>query len=129
LNIPETSEAHPTGDINLGAGVMKGLDFRHYFRDIAFEKLNWHKDPESQNPHLERAELNFELIVKGISEGVFTVELTHDPRTNTRSYEQNNVMTKIKWGEARPYVSREDLLERTLSIYKNDRDQFIIFID
>jgi len=129
LNIPESSDAHPTGDINLGAGLMKGLDFRHYFRDVAFERLHWKTDPDSQNPFLERADLNFELVVKGISEGVFTVEITHDPRTDTRSYEQNNVMTKIKWGDARPYISREDLLNRTLSILKNDRDEFIIEID
>jgi len=129
LNIPRGSNTHSTGDANLGLGLMEDIDFQHYFRDVVFSSLPWKKDPASISPYLERAHANIELVIKNISYGVFELEVTHDPRTNTRSYEQRNVMTKIKWGEARSLIAKNDLLDRTLRLYTKGSNNFVIVID
>lgn len=132
LNIPAgtNTNTHITGDVNLGLGAMVDIDFRHYFRDDVFSSLYWGIDSTSRSPHLERARINVELIIKNISYGIFNLEVTHDPRTNTPSYAQHNVMTKIKWGDdARPLIAQRDLLSRTLKLYKKDGTNFVIIID
>ncbi|MBN1379252.1 MAG: phospholipase D family protein [Gammaproteobacteria bacterium] len=129
LNIPSGKNTNITGDTNLGLGAMEDIDFQHYFRDKVFFDLHWSQDPSSKSPHLERAKINVELIIKNISYGVFNLEITHDPRTNTKSYAQRNVMTKIKWGDARPLIAKRDLLSRTLKLYKKGHSDFVIVID
>jgi hypothetical protein len=78
---------------------------------------------------LERATINVEIVIKNLSYGEYELEVTHDPRTNTRSYEQRNVMTKIKWGEARALIAKRDLLDRTMRLFKKNATNFMIVID
>ena len=129
LNIPQGTTTNITGDMNLGQGLVENLDFQHYFRNEVFSELAWNTDPNSGYPHLERSSINAELIIKNISYGVYILEVTHDPRTDTKSYVQRNVMTKIKWGDARTLVAKRDLLDRTLSLYKRGAMDFVIVID
>lgn len=129
LNIPRGDNTNITGDTNLGLGAMVDIDFQHYFRDIVFSGLSWAVDVTSRSPHLERARIDVEIIIKNISYGVFNLEVTHDPRTNTTSYAQRNVMTKIKWGDARSLIAKRDLLDRTLKLYKQNATNFVIVID
>jgi len=129
LNIPSGTNTNITGDANLGLGAMVDIDFQHYFRDVVFSSLQWSVSPTSVSPHLERAKVDVELIIKNISYGIFNLEVTHDPRTNTPSYAQRNVMTKIKWGDARSLIAKRDLLDRTLKLYKKDGTNFVIVID
>lgn len=129
LNIPQGTATNITGDINLGKGLMEDIDFQHYFRDVVFAELTWKIDPGSRSPHLERTTINAEMVIKNLSYGVYELEVTHDPRTHTKSYEQRNTMTKIKWGDARSLIAKRDLLDRTLRIYKKDSTDFMIVID
>jgi hypothetical protein len=129
LNIPQGSNTNITGDANLGQGLMDDINFQRYFRDEVFSDLDWYTDPTSKSPHLERALINAEIIIKRISYDHWQLEVTHDPRTDTASYEQRNVMTKIKWGEARSLIARRDLLDRTLSLHKITGTDFRIVID
>ncbi|MCY3729275.1 MAG: phospholipase D family protein [Nitrospira sp.] len=130
LNIPQEANTHITGDVNLGKGLMEeDIDFQHYFRDVVFSELTWHSKPSSRSPHLERATINAELIIKNISYGVYDLEVNHDPRRNTRSYKQRNVTTKIKWGNAITVIRKRDLLGRTLKLYKKNSTDFAIVID
>lgn len=129
LNIPQGSNTAITGDTNLGQGLMEDINFQHYFRETVFSDLNWNTDPDSRSPHLERATINAEIVIKNLSYGEYGLEVTHDPRTNTRSYEQRNIMTKIKWGEARWLIAKRDLLDRTLRLYKKNSTDFMIVID
>ena len=129
LNIPQGANTNITGDVNLGQGLMQDIDFQHYFRDVVFSELAWDTDPNSISPHLERATINAELIIKNILYGVYVLEVAHDPRTDTKSYEQRNVMTRIKWGDARTLIAKRDLLDRILSLYKKGPTDFTIVID
>ena len=129
LNIPRGTNTNITGDTNLGRGLMEDIDFQHYFRETVFSELNWSTNPGSRSPHLERATINAEIVIKNLSYGIYELEVTHDPRTNTRSYEQRNVMTKIKWGDARSLIAKRDLLDRTLRLYKKNSTDFMIVID
>ena len=129
LNIPSGTNTNITGDTNLGKGLMEDIDFQSYFRDIVFSELTWSTDLFSRSNYLERAHIVAEIVIKHYSYGTFSLEVTHDPRTNTESYRQHNVMTKIKWGDARPLISKRDLLDRTLKLYKRDGRNFVIVID
>ena len=80
---------------------------------------------------MERAEARFQLVIRDVDYGVFTLRLSHNSRTDTRAYEQRNSMTQLHWGEARPLVAREDLLGRTMYLYRDEVDDglFILEID
>lgn len=129
LNIPQGENTNVTGDINLGKGLMENVDFQSYFRDEVFSGLEWKKDESSRSPHLERATIKAEVVIKKILYGTYSLEVTHDPRTDTKSYGQKNATTKMKWGAARPIVAKKDLLNRNLTLYRKDSDDFMIVID
>ena len=129
LNIPQCTNTNITGDMNLGQGLMDNLDFQHYFRNSVFSGLNWNIDLTSRSSFLERATIDAEIIIKNISYGLYQLEVVHDPRTNTRSYNQKNTMTKIKWGNARSHIARRDLLNRTMRLFKKCNNAFTIIID
>jgi hypothetical protein len=96
-------------------GQNANIDQRHWFRDVAFQGLNWQQDP--QHHHLERAAGVFELVVGGVNAGVFNLRLTHNTDTLSASYAQYNSMTQIHWGPALPHVANPALLNRTMHLY------------
>ncbi|MBM4277952.1 MAG: hypothetical protein FJ130_08760 [Deltaproteobacteria bacterium] len=115
----------------LKKGKLEGVDQRSYFRRTIFRSLIWRKDPAPSLSHLERAEAKFEIVVKGVSFGKYTLKLTHNSRTDTRAYEQLNAMTQIHWGVARGFIAHRDLLGREFRLYRqiNNPRQFLIEID
>lgn len=128
LNVPSGGpDTHKTGSMGFKKGAWEMNDLRHYFRDEVFKGLAWTRKDASH----ERATAKCELIIKGVNCGTFELELGHDTRTNTRSYEQHNMMTDIKWGAATKYIAKRDLLNRTLYLYRKDTNppEFVIEID
>jgi hypothetical protein len=131
LTIPTGANTNPTGSMLFTKGAMDDIDQRHYFRDEVFNGLDWHHDTVPGKEHMERAEAQFRLIIRDVDYGVFTLRLSHNTRTDTAAYEQSNSMTQLHWGEARPLVAREDLLDRTMYLYRDetDPDLFVLEID
>jgi HKD family nuclease len=131
LNIPTGAKTNPTGSMLFTKGMMEEIDQRHYFRDDVFAGLNWANDTDPRRKHLERATAKFQLVIRNVDYGVFELRLTHNTRTDTASYEQSNSMTQLHWGTAHSLVAREDLLERTLSLYRDESDPglFVLEID
>lgn len=131
LTIPTGANTNPTGSMLFTKGVMDDIDQRHYFRDEVFNGLDWHHDTAPGKEHMERAEAQFRLIIRDVDYGVFTLRLSHNTRTDTAAYEQSNSMTQLHWGEARPLVAREDLLDRAMYLYRDetDPDLFVLEID
>jgi hypothetical protein len=129
LNIPTGANTNPTGSMLLGVGAWEGIDQRHYFRDDVFAALDW--QPDAARPHIERAEADIRLIVKDVDYGVHTMRLSHNTRTDTAAYEQRNSMTGLHWGDAKPLVAKEDLLDRVLKLFRETDDpaQFTLEID
>ena len=117
LTIPERATTNPTGSMLFTKGVMDDIDQRHYFRDDVFGDLNWQPDPSVT--HYERTTAQFELLIAGVSYGVFELRISHNTRIESRAYAQGNSMTQLHWGAARTLVAREDLLERTIYLYKS----------
>ncbi|EOK5548239.1 phospholipase D family protein [Klebsiella pneumoniae] len=129
LNIPKALGTNPTGSMFFNKGQLENIDQRHYFRDIVFGNLGWNNDTSSLSKmHLERAFAYFEIIINGTSYGEFKLKLTHDSRTDSPSYLQRNSMTQVHWGEAKPLVSRVELLGKIAVLYhvKNDHYQLSI---
>jgi hypothetical protein len=73
----------------------------------------------------------FQLVLKNISYGEFDLAIRHSNSTSSRSYQQNNAMTRLSWGPMREYVAREDLIGRTLALYRDKADakRFLLEID
>jgi len=129
LNIPKGSTTNPTGSMLFKKGKTKGIDQRHYFRDTVFPSLIWKQDTNPDTSHLERAEATFNIIIDGKLAGRFKLALTHNPLTDTRSYEQNNSMTSISWGEAKKIIAQDNLIGKNATLYKTKKtDEFILEI-
>lgn len=131
LNIPSGKNTNPTGSMLFKKGQIEGIDQRTFFREVVFSNLRWTKDSPSGYTHLERAQAEFEIIIKGISYGTFRLKLTHNTKKNTRAYEQKNAMTQIHWSEAKDIIAQRDLLDRELRLYQkiDHGDSFVINID
>ena len=131
LTIPTGLNTNPTGSMLFGKGALDGIDHRHYFRENVFAKLEWHFDTVSRTSHYERAFTRFHFIIRGVDYGPHTLQLSHNTRTDTTAYTQRNSMTQLHWGEARQIIAHEDLLDRTLFLYRDDAqdDLFILEID
>lgn len=131
LTIPTAANTNPTGDRNFTKGAFGDIDQRHYFRDEVFANLDWHFDTAPKLNHMERAEARFQLVIRDVDYGVFTLRLSHNTRTDTVTYIQGNSVTKLHWGAARSLIAHEDLLGRTMYLYRDEVDDglFILEID
>lgn len=131
LNIPTGKSTNRTGSMLLKKGVLDEVDQRHYFRDEVFDGLNWAYDTAKNKGHIERAEAQFSIVIKGVDYGVFTLKLSHNTDVNSKTYAQKNSMTNLHWGNAVDLVAKEDLLNRTMSLYRNPvtANSFVIEID
>jgi len=129
LSIPKSERTHLTGSMGWKKGAFDDIDQRHYFREEIFADLNW--IPDSPPSKWERAQANFELVVKNLNYGIFYLKLSHNTDINSASYKQKNFMTQLHWGEAKKYVAKHDLLGRILYLYRKDTNppEFMIEID
>lgn len=130
LNIPKGSNTNPTGSMLFKKGKMEDIDQRHYFRNTVFSSLKWKRDAKRNTAHLERAVATFKIVIEGKNEGTFKLTITHNTRTDTRSYEQKNSMTQISWGDAKKVIAKDKLIGKSASLFKTKKpDQFILKID
>ncbi|MBI4947301.1 MAG: phospholipase D family protein [Bacteroidetes bacterium] len=131
LTTPKGSTTHQTGSMLFKKGKLKGIDQRHYFRDKVFSSLSWSQDTKPSTSHLEKATALFRIIIMGKDYGVFKLTITHNPKTDTRSYEQKNSMTSISWGKARKIIAQDKLIGKNASLYKNakKKDEFTLIIE
>jgi HKD family nuclease len=130
LGVPtQGRNTNRTGSINLDKGFLVGdIDHRHHFRDEVFASLNW---SPSNRPNVEEAYAKFQLVVKGISYGEFDLRIAHSTNEKSKSYRQHNAMTRLSWGRMREFVARDDLIDRSLTLYmdKADTKRFVLEID
>lgn len=119
LNIPTGTSTNRTGSMLLKRGDRsQHIDFQHYFRDEAFGSSDWVNDPPtSRTPHMERAVIKFRIVIKGVDYGIFDLTLSHNTNTTSKSYLQRNGTTSLHWGNAKPLVAKEDLLDDIMCIY------------
>ncbi len=129
LDIPTNPRTHRTGSMLLKKGAMEDINPRHFFRDDIFAALKW--TPDKKKPHLERATAQFELVIKNLNYGRFALKLSHNTRTDNADKKTKNLVTQVHWGDARPFIADEDLLSRTMYLYRKDTDppEFQIEID
>ncbi|MBG6030792.1 phospholipase D family protein [Proteus hauseri] len=128
LNIPTSSNTNATGSMYFKKGLLKGIDQRHYFKDVIFSSLSWAPDSKNSKRHLLRATADFEIIINGISNGFFNLLLTHNSKMNTKTYNQNNAMTQIHWGKAKTIISKRGLLNKHMSLYYLGNNKYQIEI-
>lgn len=129
LNIPDGKNTNQTGSVNLDKGLLPdAVDQRHYFREDIFPTLTW---GPSKTSTVEEAYAKFQLVLKGISYGEFDLRVAHTMGTTSKTYLQNNAVTRLSWGPMREYIAKPDLIGRTLSLYRDKADakRFMLEID
>ena len=126
LDIPVSENTNQTGSLLWKKG-KSDIDQQTYFRDFVFRHLDWRLDQRTLGKEL--AEADFHIFIRGIDYGVHTLTVTHDTRTNTRSYDQKQPMSAVRWGDARSLIAREDLLERTMRLYRDPAVNGVFVID
>lgn len=120
LTIPRGANTNQTGSMLFKKGKTVGIDQRSYFRNQVFSNLIWAFDTTSQRTaHIERATASFKIIILGIDNGVFPLSLSHNTKTNTKSYIQKNSMTSLSWGRARNLIADPNLIGKSASLYTN----------
>jgi len=126
LGIPTGQNSNPTGSTTLGSGTFDDIDRVTYFRDDLFGHLNW-----TLNGTIETATQDFDLVIKGVLVGTFDLTLRHSLTRAAAAAMDKNSPTSLSWNEARPLVAREDLLERTMRIWRStvNPDEFQVEID
>lgn len=131
LNIPKGLNTNPTGSMLFKKGRMENIDQRHYFRDEVFSSIKWVHDTRKGSKHLEKAAALFRIVVLGKDYGTFALTLTHNPRTDTRSYEQKNSMTAISWGDAKSIIARDELIGKSAKLYGSptNEGEYTLLID
>lgn len=131
LNIPKGSNTNPTGSMLFKKGKTENIDQRHYFRDTVFSSLKWARDKDPKTSHLERANAFFKIIIDGKEIGDYELTLTHNTKTDTKSYKQNNSMTQISWGKAKKAIAKDGLIGKSASLFKNagKKDEFTLIIE
>jgi HKD family nuclease len=131
LNIPKGSNTNPTGSMLFKKGKTENIDQRHYFRDTVFSSLKWVKDKDPKTSHLERANAHFKIIIDGKAIGDYELTLTHNTKTDTKSYKQKNSKTQISWGKAKKAIAKDALIGKSASLFKNagKKDEFTLVIE
>ncbi len=129
LNIPKGLNTNPTGSMLFKKGKTKEIDQRHYFRDTVFSSLKWKLDSKPETSHLERTKAIFNIVIDGEDSGTYKLTLTHNSRTDTRSYEQKNSMTSISWGAAKSVITNARLIGKSAFLFKTIKGaEFILEI-
>lgn len=117
LNIPSGSNTNATGSIGLKKGDWdEDIDLRHYFRDVVFTSLPWSRDTKKANREVTTA--LFEVWINGALAGETALTISHNTDTASATYRQHNEMTHLRWGEARNWVARRNLLGSVLTLYR-----------
>ena len=117
LGIPTGASSNPTGSTTLGSGSFNDIDRVTYFRDELFGHLDW-----TLNGTIETAQQEFDLVIKGVLVGTFEMTLRHSLKIAATAYERSQSPTNLSWDQARRLVAREDLLERTMRIWRSTED-------
>ncbi|GGK08990.1 phospholipase D-like domain-containing protein [Parabacteroides faecis] len=115
LNIPKGEKTNATGSMLFKKGELD-IDPRSYFRDVVFANLKW--KPDSEKPHYERAYADFKIVIDGTSYGVYNLKISHKTDTTSKSYFQHNSMTSLSWGPAKKIIAKDELIGKSLSLYK-----------
>ena len=124
LNIPTGASTNRTGSMLLKKGdISQDIDQRVYFRHEVFANEDWQYDPRPHLSYFERCVCDFRIIIKGIDYGVYSLRLSHNTRTDTATYAQNNSVTQIHWGQdVVRLVAREELLGSICRLYAPDEN-------
>lgn len=126
LGIPTNPNSNPTGSTTLGSGTFDQINRVTYFRNTLFGHLTW-----VANGRIEVATQRFDLVIKGVFAGSFQMTLRHSLTRAAAAPVDKNSPSGLSWNEARPLIAREDLLGRTMRLWRSttDRTKFQIEID
>jgi hypothetical protein len=130
LGIAKGKNTNPTGSTTLGKGTMD-INPVVYFRNDVFGMLPWKSITNRAGNKAEQADADFDLIIKGTNVGSFNLTLRHSLTRVKAAADDKNLPTNISWNDAIGLVRRDDLLGRTMRLFRAESDpsHFAIEID
>ena len=129
LNIPTGAKSHRTGSSTLGKGTFNAIDPATYFRRDVFGHLAWSSYINREGTRAEKADADFDLVIRGSLVRTFSLTLTHSLTRVKAAKSDKNLPTEISWNAAKPFIQREDLRDRTMRIYKSATNPMKFRID
>jgi HKD family nuclease len=131
LTIKSGAKTNPTGSTTLGKGLLSKIDPVTYFRKNIFGHLSWQNYTNKAGHSAERVDASFDLILKGIKVGTFTLTLRHSLTRVAAAAVDKNVPTELCWNDARQFIMRADLIGRKMTLYRdlNNTKHFAVEID
>jgi HKD family nuclease len=131
LNIPTGKNTSLTGSATLGKGMWEDIVPASYFRDDVFGELSWHQYKNRSGNLAETATASFGLVVKNVFCGEHVMKLTHSFTRAAAATTDRNLPTEVSWGTARQFIAKEELIGRSMLIFRSkiDRTKFVIEID
>lgn len=129
INLFTSPTAAKKNVLSLGQGGAEvKIAFQSYFRDQVFGGLPW---APSNVADVEEGWGTCELVVSGVAKGSFPLQIRHSLNTGLKTVDQNNVTTRLVWGDMLPVVSRPENLGRTLFLSrdKSNPTHFLLEID
>ncbi|WP_298469295.1 phospholipase D family protein [uncultured Erythrobacter sp.] len=124
LGIPTRPGSNPTGSTTLGTGTFHGINRVTYFRDDLFGHLDWTLEGTT-----ETASQGVDLVIAGVLVGTFQMTFRHSLTRAAAEAADHNSPTSLSWNEARSLVAREDLLDRTMRIWRSSSDRTKVQIE
>lgn len=98
LVVPSGNNTAATGSINLDKGDLTGdYEWSYYFRDIVFYALDWSNPDARRN---QTALGKFRIVVAGFDYGEFNLKVTHDTKTDTKSFQAEECNDASKLGQS-----------------------------
>lgn len=109
------SGTNPTGALRLvqdnfisrGRKINQTTYFRNLFRQYVWKQVRI-------SPYVESATVPFEVTIKGVFHGAFSLEIRHKPSGEAG---QNNYTTSISWGPVGNIISNINLVGSRLDLY------------
>jgi len=127
-----SGKTNPTGVLRLAQARFKLndtlIDFKTYFRNEVFDRLDWAQKTRVQNSPLEEVHTDFQIEIDGVSKGIFNLRISHD---SDRVAGQNNVPTTLHWGDAIGAIREQNIKGKTLSLFQieGETNLFLIKIE
>lgn len=90
----------------------KVIDQTSYFRKVVFGGQAWKQ--KKKTPFEENTFIDTEVIIKGKSHGIRSLEVSHKPSGEAG---QGNYTTQIHWGDMNPTIKASHLTGMTLDLY------------
>lgn len=110
-----SARTHETGNVRL-TQAKHDIDWRTWFRQQLFDSpVQWRQGEDINGKLIERAQIPFDVTIKGVALGTVELEVTYAPH---REAGQANHTTVLRWGPLQDTIRAADYTGCTLTLQR-----------